>query len=607
MPACRLFSFKHLSFRLRNFGALLPVIMLTLFLPLNSLAANVNALRSFANTDKTRVVFDFDSKPGYSEATLQNGNVVVRVKSPGNQAKAPRELKDLSPKSCLKGLSVMREGQDLRYIFKSGSCGRANIFLLSPRDGNPNWRLVADFPHSSTGANEVARKAQNLKPSGTQISEEQRKKEKELLLKYSSVGRDGLRTMTPAQMSQYQKKLEELRESYAQQRIREHDAELSKNSGTAKNTADKSTADKNAAKTPGAAAPKAPASTADKKAPADAAVKSTAAADKKPVAKTAVEEVKDTAAPPQPVAVKAGVRPFIIAVDAGHGGKDPGAIGARGVKEKNVTLAIATALAKYINTDSRFRSVLIRSRDVFVNLDRRSEIARQKKADILISIHADSVESGADVTRGASVWVLSNNRAQREMGKILRDDKAQKDLIGGAGKVLSDSSQSSDNPYLAATILDMSSAQTRSEGYLLGDEILQSLAGFTHVLKQHPIHASLAVLKSPDIPSLLIETGFLSNPYEEIQLNQPNYQKQIAYHIFQGIRKYYEKYPAKKIASRQENALRQSAPATVTVKKGDSLSSLAKKYNTSVAELKKLNSLKSDTVYPGQQLKLRRQ
>ena len=324
-------------------------------------------------------------------------------------------------------------------------------------------------------------------------------------------------------------------------------------------------------------------------------------------AKTTKAEIEDvveeSVAPPVPVAVKSISKPFIIAIDAGHGGKDPGAIGKRGVREKNVTLAISKALVNYINSNKQFRGTLIRAKDIFIDLDRRSEIARKRKADLLISVHADSVESGSSTARGASVLVLSERRATRENSKILQK-KQQTKLIGGAGEVMD---QSVGNPYLATAILDMSSTNSRSEGNLLAKEILAKLKAFTHVRKSEPISASLAVLKSPDIPSLLIETGYLSNRYEEIQLNQPNYQKQIAYRIYLGIKSYYEKYPAQKIKSRQESYARTNSlkgKQSITVKKGESLSGIAAKYGTSVASLKKTNNLKSDVLRVGQVLYL---
>ena len=283
--------------------------------------------------------------------------------------------------------------------------------------------------------------------------------------------------------------------------------------------------------------------------------------------------MQDTPAPPSPLPVSLPEpNPYIIAIDAGHGGKDPGAIGKRGVREKNVTLAIATQLAKYVNSNPRFRGRLIRSTDVFVDLDKRSEIARSYKADILISIHADSVASGSSA-RGASIWVLSNNRAQRENNKVLQGDGSS-ELLSGVSEVLS--STDKQNPYLAATILSMSSDNTRSEGYNMGQEILDKLG------------------------------KFLSNRYEEIQLNQPNYQKQIAYCIYQGIVSYYEKYTVQRIKTRVESAIRTGSARTVThtVQKGDSLSVLAQRYNSSVSLIKARNQLKNDNIRIGQKLEI---
>ena len=208
------------------------------------------------------------------------------------------------------------------------------------------------------------------------------------------------------------------------------------------------------------------------------------------------------------------------------------------------------------------------------------------------------MESGSSTARGASILVLSENRASRENNKNIRNGSS-KHLLG-VGEVMD---QSVGNPYLATALVDMSSTNSRSEGNLLAKEILNSLSRFTHVRKTSPISRSLAVLKAPDIPSLLIETGYLSNRYEEIQLNQPNYQKQIAYRIYLGIKSYYEKYPAQKIKSRQESYARTKnvkGKKSVTVKKGESLSIIARRYGTTVTAIKKLNNLNSTNVHVGQ-------
>lgn len=553
-------------------------------------ASAIKSVRSFHNAQKTRVVLDLDSKPNYATSLSQNRAVFsIRVRNLSKAALSPSNV-PLSSQSCVRGVQRRIEKNDVRYLFSLNRCAVPKIFVLAPKGGNNDYRLVIDFENSSeatfsanaTVKNTVTKTASNgtvIKDTVVSTSKTVNGKldttvplstyERDLFIKYTTVSKDGFRSMSTANAAKYQQELAKLRSDY-----KKAQAQKTSEQGRVKTTITKNTKTNTKTK----------------------------------IQSHDVEElVSDASAPPVPVQATPVSRPFIIAIDAGHGGKDPGAIGKRGVREKNVTLAISKALYSYINSNKQFRGTLTRSRDVFVDLDRRSEIARLRKADLLISIHADSVASGSSTARGASVLVLSENRAVRENGKILRNNK-QKKLIGGAGEVMD---QSVGNPYLATAILDMSSTNSRSEGNLLAQEILHQLSAFTHVRKSQPIKASLAVLKAPDIPSLLIETGYLSNRYEEIQLNQPNYQKQIAYRIYLGIKSYYEKYPAQKLRSRQESYARTKnmtknggTAKSVTVKKGESLGLIAKRYGTSIAQLKKLNSLKSDTVHVGQVLYL---
>lgn len=553
-------------------------------------ASAIKSVRSFHNAQKTRVVLDLDSKPNYATSLSQNRAVFsIRVRNLSKAALSPSNV-PLSSQSCVRGVQRRIEKNDVRYLFSLNRCAVPKIFVLAPKGGNNDYRLVIDFENSSeatfsanaTVKNTVTKTASNgtvIKDTVVSTSKTVNGKldttvplstyERDLFIKYTTVSKDGFRSMSTANAAKYQQELAKLRSDYKKAQAQKTSEQWRVKTTITKNTKTNT---------------------------------------KTKIQSHDVEElVSDASAPPVPVQATPVSRPFIIAIDAGHGGKDPGAIGKRGVREKNVTLAISKALYSYINSNKQFRGTLTRSRDVFVDLDRRSEIARLRKADLLISIHADSVASGSSTARGASVLVLSENRAVRENGKILRNNK-QKKLIGGAGEVMD---QSVGNPYLATAILDMSSTNSRSEGNLLAQEILHQLSAFTHVRKSQPIKASLAVLKAPDIPSLLIETGYLSNRYEEIQLNQPNYQKQIAYRIYLGIKSYYEKYPAQKLRSRQESYARTKnmtknggTAKSVTVKKGESLGLIAKRYGTTIAQLKKLNSLKSDTVHVGQVLYL---
>lgn len=224
----------------------------------------------------------------------------------------------------------------------------------------------------------------------------------------------------------------------------------------------------------------------------------------------------------------------VVAIDAGHGGKDPGAIGRNlGIKEKDITLSISRELKSLLDADPHFKGVLTRSSDHFVQLPDRSEIARRNKANYLISIHADSSPSSNSL-RGASVWVLSNQRASDEMGKWLEDHEKQSELLGGAGSVLAGRNER----YLNQTVLDLQFSHSQRVGYELGKTVLSRLTNVMNLAKSQPQHASLSVLRSPDIPSILVETGFLSNAEEEAKLASPAYRRQVARAIYNGLLAY---------------------------------------------------------------------
>ena len=301
----------------------------------------------------------------------------------------------------------------------------------------------------------------------------------------------------------------------------------------------------------------------------------------------------------QPVSATSG--DVVIAVDAGHGGKDPGAIGQNGTYEKHVTLAIARELASMINRQPGMKAVMTRTGDYFVDLNARSEIARRHKASLLVSIHADSVDNA--IARGASVWILSNKRVDREMNKLLGQQEKHTQLLGGAGKVIAEAEP---NPYLAQTILDLSWDNARSEGYSIGEDVLRQIGRVARLHKTKPVHASLAVLKAPDIPSLLIESGFISNPYEEKQLASANYQRQMARAIFTGMQGYYANNPPQgtRIASNSAVSNDSATPSgrRHVVKTGESLSGLAQRYGVTRQKLKSYNSLNSEVLKIGQVL-----
>ncbi len=228
-------------------------------------------------------------------------------------------------------------------------------------------------------------------------------------------------------------------------------------------------------------------------------------------------------------------RILIIAIDAGHGGEDPGARGPSGTNEKNITLSIARKLKQQIDNSPGMRGVLIRDGDYFLPLDVRINKARQARADLFISIHADAfVKPHA---HGSSVFALSERGATSTAARWLAKKENEADLIGGvniAGK----------DPYLARTLLDLSQTATLSDSMKLAKHVLGELGGINTLHGGKVEQAGFAVLKSPDIPSILIETAFISNPAEEARLNDNNFQEKMALAILGGIKSYFANNPA---------------------------------------------------------------
>ncbi|MDC9593954.1 N-acetylmuramoyl-L-alanine amidase AmiB [Xenorhabdus sp. IM139775] len=230
-------------------------------------------------------------------------------------------------------------------------------------------------------------------------------------------------------------------------------------------------------------------------------------------------------------------RSIVVAIDAGHGGQDPGAIGQRGLKEKNVTISVARKLEALLRNDPMFKPVLTRNGDYFISVAGRSEVARQHKANMLVSIHADAAPNRS--AKGASVWVLSNRRANSEMGNWLEQHEKQSELLGGAGDALANGT----DPYLSQAVLDLQFGHSQRVGYDVAVQVLNQLAKIGSLHKRTPEHASLGVLRSPDIPSILVETGFISHVSEEELLGSNQYQEKLAQAIHLGLRHYFQANP----------------------------------------------------------------
>ena len=240
------------------------------------------------------------------------------------------------------------------------------------------------------------------------------------------------------------------------------------------------------------------------------------------------------AAPVKAVASNAKGRDLVIAVDAGHGGQDPGAIGRGGTREKDVTLAIARRLAAAIDAEDGMRAVLVRDGDYFITLGGRTRKARQLGADMFVSIHADSV--GDRAVNGSSVYVLSLRGASDEAARWLAESENAADLKGGVS--LDDKSD-----VLASVLLDVTQKESVSDSVDAADSVLKALRGVVAVHRPRVQHAGFVVLKSPDIPSMLVETAFISNATDERRLRDTDQQQRIADAVRQGVKNYYYENP----------------------------------------------------------------
>ena len=225
---------------------------------------------------------------------------------------------------------------------------------------------------------------------------------------------------------------------------------------------------------------------------------------------------------------------FTVVLDAGHGGEDPGAIGARGTYEKHVTLAIVRRLQKKIDAEPNMRAVLTRNGDYFIPLQRRVALARQARGDLFVSVHADAFTKPE--ANGSSVFVLSERGASSSTARFLAARENESDLVGGVNI-------SQQDGHLARTLLDLSMTATINDSLKLGDHVLREIGGINRLHKPKVEQAGFAVLRAPDIPSVLVETAFISNPGEEARLNDAKYQDKMAEAIMRGIRRYFRSQP----------------------------------------------------------------
>jgi len=286
-------------------------------------------------------------------------------------------------------------------------------------------------------------------------------------------------------------------------------------------------------------------------------------------------------------------RDVIVAIDPGHGGEDPGAIGPARIQEKDVVLSIARRLARKVDAMPGFRAVLVRDGDYYVALRDRVAFARDQRADLFVSVHADAFKMPS--VSGASVYTLSDRGATSEAARWLAEKENRSDLIGGVGDV----SLGDKDDVLASVLLDLSMDANRSASFEAGARVLGQLGTVAKLHKRRVEQAGFVVLKAPDVPSILVETGYISNPAEARRLDTADYQERLATALASGIRNYMQSYapPGTLLAWQREQGDRK-----YTIETGDTLSEIAARFGLSTRRLREANGLSGDVIRVGQTL-----
>ncbi|MFO7786921.1 MAG: N-acetylmuramoyl-L-alanine amidase [Halospina sp.] len=286
-------------------------------------------------------------------------------------------------------------------------------------------------------------------------------------------------------------------------------------------------------------------------------------------------------------------RDIIVVVDAGHGGEDPGAIGPSGVQEKDVTLKLAERMVERIDAMEGFQAYMTRKDDYYIGLRKRTKIARDYNADLFVSVHADAFNSPNP--RGASVYALSTDGASSETARWLAESENSADLVGGVGGV----SLKDKDEMLAGVLLDLSMTASIEYSMGVGSNVLDQLDTVGQLHKSSVEQAGFAVLKSPDIPSILVEAGFISNPTDEMKLTQAAHQKRVVDAMVDGINRHFRSSPppGTLIAHQQRSS---DGKREYEIRRGDTLSAIARRNQVSVQKLKSANNINGETLHIGQ-------
>ncbi len=289
-------------------------------------------------------------------------------------------------------------------------------------------------------------------------------------------------------------------------------------------------------------------------------------------------------------------RDIVVAISAGHGGEDPGAIGVNRLREKNVTLAISREVESMINGMPGYRAVMIRDGDYFIGLRERTQLGHEHNADLYIAIHADAHENKS--ASGSTIYALSANGATSEQARLLAEKENAADLIGGVGSVSLDEY----DEMLRGVLIDLSMNASVQTSLEIGDKVIRSLSDVIHMRRDNVEQAAFVELKSADIPSLLVEAGYITNTRDAKNLDSPAWRRNFAGALTQAITQWFYERPPQGtwVAWQKDNG--GIIPATYTVKRGDSLSEIAERYSVSMAALKFANELEGNSIQVGQVL-----
>ena len=286
-------------------------------------------------------------------------------------------------------------------------------------------------------------------------------------------------------------------------------------------------------------------------------------------------------------------RDIVVAVDPGHGGYEPGAIGRSGTREKDVALSIAKELARRINAEPGMRAILVRDRDVYIDHRDRTQFARDNRADLFVSIHADAVDDPR--AKGASVYALSMQGASDEAAHQL----AQRENASVGGVSLDDKDE-----VLASVLLDLSQSAALSASLDVGGKVAIELSRVTRMHRRSIQQAGFLVLKSPDMPSILVEAAFISNPAEEKKLRDRGHQGRLANAILAGIRNYFFTNPPPDTQIAMDLRRKPTRQVRYVITRGDTISQIAERYNVSAAAIRRANKLSTDNIRIGQTLNI---